>query len=311
VTVDCHSVSERMNVSRCAEWAREVELDPAGTAPRGDVFVVVEHPLPWPSDLAVDPLLATLRDVAEQHVSPGCTVRVQAVVGDADAAARRVVVFAATGPPFTGFSRLEAMGTMEELPDVVASLVGATPQRPATSAVTDILVCTHGRRDPCCGSLGTRLWREMQVTMPEVSIWRTSHTGGHRFAPTAITFPDGNSWARLDAEAVRGIADRTLPAKAAVALLRGCTAFTPAVQVADRAVLAARGWSWLDCARFGEERSPRRVQLCFESPEGAHGGYDVRLTEGRRMPVPDCGTDPAAATKAHAELRVTGMRSWS
>ena len=299
---------------RCAAWARDAEVDPAGTAPTSEVFVLVEHPLPWPNDVAEDPLLASLTQVA-LDAADGRSVRLQALMCDPDAPTRHVVVFAAGPLPFRGYGRLEGAGTPDELAGVVAALVSAEPPPPA-GGVTDVLVCTHGSRDTCCGSLGTRLWLEAgdcdrAVDLAGARVWRTSHTGGHRFAPTAVTFPDGNYWAHLDPGLLAGVVERTLPAGEAVAHLRGCAAFGPEAQVADRAVLAERGWGWLGCARFGEQRSRLRVQLCFETPGGSRGAYDVCLAEGRRMPVPDCGGDPEAARKSQTELRVVRLRSYT
>lgn len=296
--------------SRCAAWAREVALVPAGTAPRADVFVLVEHPLPWPSDVGADPFLASLEDIAVGNAGAGRSVRLQAAVGDGEAPTRRVVVFAADGPPFTGYSRFEGIGLPGELPDLVAALVGAAPTATDSTAISDVLVCTHGSRDTCCGSLGTRLWMDLEG-IEGVRVWRTSHTGGHRFAPTAITFPDGNCWAHLDATMLSAVVARSLPAADAAKHLRGCVAFDPAVQVGDCAVLAAHGWDWLHAARFGIERSDQRVEICFETPDGERGAYDVLLEKGRRMPVPDCGGDPGAATKFQHEMRAARVRIWS
>jgi hypothetical protein len=297
--------------SRCATWAREVGLSAAGTAPRTDVFVLVEHPLPWQGDLGSDPALMELERVAKEAAGSGRSVRLQAVVVDGDQPLRKVVVFQAALSPFTGYGRSDGLGTVDDLPGLIGMLVALEPQRPTSLDVTDVLVCTHGSRDTCCGSMGTRLWKELVETLPNVQIWRTSHTGGHRFAPTAITFPDGNYWAHLDGAIVRGLVRRTLDPLEAAGHLRGCAAFSPAVQVADGAVLASRGWGWLDCARFGDERAPTRVEICFEAPDGERGGYDVLLEEGRTMPVPDCGADPSAAEKSQAELQVSRVRAWS
>jgi len=296
---------------RCSTWARETGVLPGGTAPRSDVFVLVEHPLPWPSDVASDPTLAELQRVASASAGPDRVVRLQAVAGEPAAATRRVVVFAADTSPFTAYGRAEGAGAPDELPTVVSSLVRAAPTAAPASPVTDLLVCTHGSRDSCCGSLGTRLWLDLADGLDGVRVWRTSHTGGHRFAPTAITFPDGNYWAHLDRDVVEGIVSRRLPADVALRHLRGCAAFSPAVQVAEGAVLAERGWAWLDAARFGDERSDRRVELCFEAADGERGSYDVVLDEGRSVPVPDCGGDPSAAAKFQRELRVAGLRAWS
>lgn len=298
---------------RCAAWAREERVAPAGTAPQADVFVLVEHPLPWPKDIGDDPLLAGL-DEAARAAAGERSVRVQALVCEPGQATRRVVVLAAGPSPFRGFGRLEAEARVDELAGVVAALVAAEPPPPA-QRVTDVLVCTHGSRDTCCGSLGTRLFLdaghpEAGPELDGVRVWRTSHTGGHRFAPTAVTFPDGNYWAHLDREVLEGIVTRSLPAADAASHLRGCAAFTPAVQVAEAAVLAERGWAWLDAARFVGERSERRVELCFEVPGGERGTYDVVLEEGRRLPVPDCGKLPDVARKFQVELRVARLQAW-
>lgn len=291
---------------RCAEWARGIDLDPAGTAPQADVFVLVEHPLPWPRDVADDPLLAEVQRAASD-AAPGRRVRLQAVLA-ATGATRTVVVLTATRGPFLGYGRVEGAAAPADLPGLAAHLVAQEPA-PPSPGVTDVLICTHGARDACCGALGTRLWQ--QAGGASARVWRTSHTGGHRFAPTAVTFPDGNYWAFLDAELLAGIVERTLDPATAAAHLRGCAAFAPVLQVADRAGLGARGWEWLACARFGDARSESRVELCFESPDGARGGFDVCVGDGRRLPVPECGRDPATATKSQVERTVVRVRSWA
>ena len=304
-------MTEGQQHRRSAAWAREVGLSAAGTAPRTDVFVLVEHPLPWPSNLSEDPILRELERVATDHAGPDRSVRLQAVAVAGDQTLRKVIILAAAASPFHGYGRVEGLGAVKDLPALVARLLSVEPPPPVSREATDVLVCTHGSRDTCCGSMGTRLWKELEETLPSVRIWRTSHTGGHRSAPTAITFPDGNYWAHLDAAMVRGLVRRTLDPAIAAHHLRGCAAFTPTVQAADGAVLGSRGWDWLDCARFGDERTPTRVVLCFETPSGEHGAYDVLLEEGRRMPVPDCGEDPASASKSQAELKVAGVRMWT
>ena len=294
--------------TRCADWAREVGLDPGGTAPRCDVFVLVEHPLPWPCDVGDDPLLAGVEQAVRARLGPGRPMRVQALFMEVPAPERRVVVFARDDGPVRGYGRLEAVGRPEDLADLAAALVMADPPPPERGGVTDVLICTHGKRDKCCGSLGTRLWRAAEHR--GVRLWRTSHTGGHRFAPTAVTFPDGCYWGYLDQPTLAGIVDQTLAASVAAAHLRGCAAFPPVVQVADRAVLAERGWEWLASPRFGDLRGASRVQLCFEGQDQVHGAYDLSLRECRRLPIPDCGTVPVGDGKSQVEWEVTRVQRW-
>ena len=65
------------------------------------------------------------------------------------------------------------------------------------------------------------------------------------------------------------------------------------------------------CSLRHEERSRNRIELCFEAPDGTRGGFDVCLGDGRRLPVPDCGNDPATASRSQVERTVTRVRAWS
>jgi hypothetical protein len=55
-----------------------------------------------------------------------------------------------------------------------------------------------------------------------VLVWRTSLTGGHRFAPTALLLAEGTLWADLDLDLLVGVSDRSLDVDEAARLYRGC-----------------------------------------------------------------------------------------
>ena len=50
-----------------------------------------------------------------------------------------------------------------------------------------VLVCTHGSRDRCCGTLGGAIYAKAHKQAPE-KVWQASHLGGHRFAPRCLFF---------------------------------------------------------------------------------------------------------------------------
>lgn len=62
-----------------------------------------------------------------------------------------------------------------------------------------LLVCTNARRDVCCAVRGRPVALQAAAERPG-QVWECSHTGGHRFAPTAVLLPHGQTWARLSAE---------------------------------------------------------------------------------------------------------------
>ncbi|HLI24909.1 MAG TPA: sucrase ferredoxin, partial [Acidimicrobiales bacterium] len=173
----------------------------------------------------------------------------------------------------------------------------------------DVLVCTHGARDRCCGSLGTGLalplLADPDALGPGVRVWRTSHTGGHRFAPTALVFPGGTAWAYADVDLLRRVVDRQ-DVGAAVAHYRGCAGMaTPRLQALERAVLGRVGWGLLDRPRSGDDDGGPTVRLGVDDPAEV---WEAEVAVGRRLPVPPCGAPIGAATKSDNEWAVSGLR---
>ncbi|HEY0494851.1 MAG TPA: sucrase ferredoxin, partial [Kutzneria sp.] len=65
---------------------------------------------------------------------------------------------------------------------------------PSDEAV--LLVCTNGRRDVCCAVEGRPLAGALAAVNPG-RVWETTHTGGHRFSPTAVLLPTGYLYGRV------------------------------------------------------------------------------------------------------------------
>jgi hypothetical protein len=308
---------------RCASYARTEALLPAGTAGTLAAVVAVELRLPWPGEVADHPdLVAAAPALAEAGV------RVQALLaGPGDTGTRRVLACTRPPGPFAGYAVASWDVPVALLPEALTALassiaadrpsdqraavapLAAGPARrlaPGADAHRHVLVCTHGARDTCCGALGTRLAAALPDLGGHVRAWRTSHTGGHRFAPTALILPEGTAWAYLDPDSLAGILDRTLAPETAAAHYRGCTGLDgPEVQAADGAALAAVGWSWLDRARSAEvvsrEGPVATVRLVGTSPAGTVT-VEVEVATVRSMPVPDCGRPVEQARKSAPEL---------
>ena len=60
-------------------------------------------------------------------------------------------------------------------------------------------MCANGRRDLCCALRGRPIALELERERPG-QVWECTHTGGHRFAPTGVLLPSGQSVARLTPE---------------------------------------------------------------------------------------------------------------
>lgn len=303
------SESRSLAEVRCSAWIREQEVDPIGTAGCYAGYLLLEWPLPWPRDLS------EVDDLAAVHAAlAGTGLRLQGLVpSSGDDEARRIVRYTPkAGPGFAGYERAERLVAVDRVEEAAIALArGDDGDPPGTNATVtdDVLVCTHGKRDVCCGSQGTALVQALSADPAgfggTVRLWRTSHTGGHRFAPTAIVLPQGTAWAFLDEDALRRIVDRDGPLDDLLPRYRGCPGLgSPAVQALEREAFRDVGWDWLDWARSGEQLDDGLVRLEGRSPAGERNSWEATVEVARLVPVPECGHPIGDAKKSEPELRV-------
>ena len=293
---------------RCAEHARSIGIDPGGTAIRADRLVLVSTPLPWPKPALAHPLLEPLGPILAASPTP---TRLLAFAPDGDDPSPiEVVVFDRVGASVTErHFLLDNAARLIELAQAIAASAHDWTNGYASGewapAAASILICTQGSHDVCCGSDGARFAADVEASL-DVNLYRVSHTGGHRFAPTAMTLPDGRMWADLDLTATRAILAR---AGSAADLADRCRGWWGAdagpAQVAERAVLALEGWSLDDAVRTIEIE---------EGPDGASGetrfivtaesaAWVVDVTLSRAVPTITCrepGGKPAKVGQEYA-----------
>lgn len=115
----------------------------------------------------------------------------------------------------------------------------ATERLPELEETRDpaLLICTNGKRDVCCAVRGRPVALELAAKHPG-AVWECSHTGGHRFSPTGIALPSGQTYARLSPE-LAGLAlaaerRHEVPAELSSPLHdRGRSCFRAPLQVAE------------------------------------------------------------------------------
>jgi hypothetical protein len=294
---------------RCAAWARTEGVDPIGTAGSYAGFLCVDWRRPWPRDLNEVEALAPL--VAE---SSRRGFRLQGLLPvDGGKMARVMLYRAGPGPGFDTYRRSEAECAPTDVVETAVDLLDTgAPETADTPAATDLLVCTHGRRDVCCGSRGTALLGEVDnaAGLPvRTRLWATTHTGGHRFAPNAIVLPEGTVWGFLDPEKLRRVVRREGPVAELLPHYRGCAGLgSPTLQALERAVLAEVGWDLFDWSRAGTELGDGRVHLDVTGPDGGTRSWEAVVEVSRLLPIPECGQPVTAAKKTEAELVVKEIR---
>ncbi len=125
-----------------------------------------------------------------------------------------------------------------------------------SNTVRDYFICTHFHRDRCCGVFGQALYDKLQrdplIRKQAIRLFRCSHIGGHRYAPTLLESPTLGCWGLLNEDLARKIMTRDKDIETVIDHYRGSALYTsPFHQVAERELLRRTGWEWYDA----EQRS--------------------------------------------------------
>jgi len=303
---------------RCSMQARASEVRPIGTATAAPAFALLELPLPWPSHIEEHPSLAGVTDVL---ASVGA--RVQGIVPSAattTSGSYRATLYWRRDGTFHAYQRAERTGVLGDLAHTCEALVaevttpgptarggrrGGASRRGGGGSARDWLMCTHGSRDRCCGSIGTAAFATIDHR-PDVRLSRTSHLGGHRFAPTGLLLPEGTMWAWLDESSLAAVLDRSAPVPDVIGHYRGSVAMPrPEVQAAEAAVFADVGWAWLEAARAGEviDAGDDRWVVRIDSSVGS---WRAEVVNHGDVAQPTCSSDEPSS-KHDPQLDVVAL----
>jgi hypothetical protein len=148
------------------------------------------------------------------------------------------------------------------------------------------VVCTHGRRDPCCAERGRPLAQGLAASFPDIT-WESTHVGGDRFAGNLVAFPHGLYFGRVEPEEapeiVRAYAEGRI---GRLDRYRGRSSDAFHVQTAERAIRDHLDLDRIDAVSpEGSDRRGDRAEVTFATTEGAHRvrlertlGEPMRLT---------------------------------
>jgi len=287
--------------------------DPAGSGGSFDGYLGIEIPAPWKSQVAESLYLSEeLREALDRASDAGAFDKFTALMPDPEYSragyARVLYLRRPNDGPFAAYEKEEYLVPEGELVPLVATLPDGLSRfegyREDTSGVRDVLVCTHGSRDICCGKFGYPIYNILRFkhAAPEkLRVWRASHVGGHRFAPTLLEFPEGRYWGHLEIGATEDLVERTDPFSRLARFYRGWAGFGSRFeQIAEREILNREGWKWTGYLKEGivlsldGDESRAEVRIEYADPEGGLSGAYEALVEadGSVMTLDNSGTDP-------------------
>jgi hypothetical protein len=292
---------------KCSEFSKSICEDPGGTAFAAAAVILIEIPLPWPKPIFEHSLLTNWSSESDFWIGK---CRVLATVPKDNSENIHVTIFERT---LTGANTFKLSFTSsDELNDFQHYLISHPPgempgiQKVEDNSLRSLLVCTQGSHDICCGSYGTRFAEEVEQTVNGVDVYRVSHTGGHRFAPTAMTLPDGRMWAGLHIGVLESIMESSVNALDFDAHCRGWWGASPGPeQIAERAVLTRVGWALNDLPRNIVVREVPGGWVAEVAVTGKT--WEVKIKKRRVVPSISCRSGGGLPTKLHTEYLVTSV----
>src|SRR4029079_10991680 len=118
----------------------------------------------------------------------------------------------------------------DELLDLDLTVPGSEPVgRPL------LIVCTHGKHDPCCARYGRPLYAALEGQADDGWVWQSSHVGGDRFAGNVVVLPEGLYFGRVEPADAWSLLDEYLAGPVDVQHSRGRACHTLSEQAADTA----------------------------------------------------------------------------
>lgn len=256
----------------------------AGTASVVSRWLVVEVGGAWGRDVVADTELpAAVRERLETWVQDEEGSRVL-FVRRPDRRGPETTVLTASSDEDGGELRRLQLASLEAFPEAVLD-AGERLDGPL------LLVCVHGRRDPCCARHGVPVFDALAAEVPPELLWQSSHQGGHRFAANVLALPAGISLGRVAPESASAVAAELRAGRIPLEHFRGRTIQPPLAQAAEAAVRSRLELRDLRDVRVLEFDASRVV---LQTPGGVLDVV-VETTEGSVRPE-SCAAEPVPAT---------------
>lgn len=246
-----------MNSFFCSDTTRELGEEVIGTATDYQTYILVECPLPWISKAFQSKWVPhNLRALVEEATQAKLPIKFLLIANDLTHKVEHttLLIYEKQAGLSTGYIKHEfRLPHIEQVaPAIKKWLWGKMPiHEIETSIDRDILICTHGSYDKCCARYGNPFYfyatdTIANLNLENVRVWRSSHFGGHRFAPTAIDLPTGRYYGRLDQQSFQTLLTHKGDIQDLKNVYRGWGILHPALQVLERDLMLSQGWNWFN-----------------------------------------------------------------
>ncbi|AFY31179.1 sucrase ferredoxin [Calothrix sp. PCC 7507] len=285
-----------MNTFFCADNSRQIGEDIIGSATNCETYILIECPPPWASE-AFDSRWVpnNLKNLVAEVNRAKLPIRFLLIANDQSHKIDQttLLIYQKQVGLSSGYQKHEfKLANIEQVAEFVKKFLwGTVPDSEIdTNFTRDILICTHGSHDKCCARYGNSFYFYATDTitnlcLDHVRIWRSSHFGGHRFAPTAIDLPEGRYYGVLNQDYFQSILTRTGDIQCFNQVYRGWGILPSAMQILEKELILRHGWDWLNYKVAGRiieqslDNNTIMAELTFENPSGSLYAYQAKLVK--------------------------------
>jgi len=290
---------------RCSDFAKTIALRPAGTGLFLQRVILVSVPLPWPKPALKHELLVRAADATRGAELPTRLFAAEPAGSDV-----YVEVYERHGAHCKSYRWTPVSPSPAALGSLVEKIVatshgelesvdGATV---LSSTTPTFLICTQGSHDSCCGTSGVALANELEANNLGWIIRRVSHTGGHRFSPTMLAFPEGRMWAFVDRALADRVATGTTTSQDHLTHGRGWWgAKVGPMQAAEIAVRAASTNGSFEAPEIGVVEGQDESTNTF-AIQNDSGSWHVGVHVARQVPTVSCESPGGLPVKPGREF---------
>jgi hypothetical protein len=226
----------------CADESRENEEPLFATASTVDHWLLVEYRSLWSHDaFAGSGLSEQVKAYLREQVAARRRTRLLFIRSRARRGVPGLLAYSATSREGEADLRRLAIEAYPDLLEVdLAGGAGDPVEHPL------LLVCTHGKHDPCCARYGRPLYDALAEEVEPDWVWQSTHVGGDRFAGNLVVLPHGLYYGRVERSSAGAVLDETLAERVCLDFYRGRSCFSFAVQAAERAIRLDTGLFGID-----------------------------------------------------------------
>ena len=283
-----------MNTLFCSDHSRQAGEDIIGSASNHQIYILVECPQPWTSDAfnsrwVPENLQILIKEVKRSKIPIVFLLIANNLSHKVEQTT--LLIYQRKDGLGNGYDKQEfKLANIEQVAAVVRKwlLRGIAEYEVKTSLTRDLLVCTHGSHDQCCARYGNPFFFHATATishldLENIRIWKSSHFGGHRFAPTLIDLPSGRYYGNLEQESFKQILTRSGDIKCLNKVYRGWGILPPSIQVLERELILHYGWDWFNYKVVGRtieqslDKNTTQAELTFQKPDGSLYTYQGKI----------------------------------